>query len=94
MNYTQEVYPTILTALESITAQQANPTEHTMQKVKKLLDYASTHPDAKLTYHASAMVLVGHSNASYLSEARSKSRTGGHFSCQTTRRSLSTMDQC
>ena len=36
----------MLTALGSIAKQQANPTENTIQKVKQLLDYATTHPDA------------------------------------------------
>ena len=39
-----------------------------MQKVKQLLDYAATRPDAILTYHASDMLVAGHSDASYLSE--------------------------
>ena len=43
------------------------------------LDYASTHPDAIITYHASNMVLVGHSGISYLSESKARRRTGGHF---------------
>jgi hypothetical protein len=30
-------------------------------------------------YHASDMVLTGHSNASYLSESKAHSRVGGHF---------------
>ena len=50
-----------------------------MQKVKQLLYYAATHPDAILKYHASDMVLAGHSDASYLSETKSRSRAGGHF---------------
>ena len=50
-----------------------------MQRAKKLIGYAATHPDAIITYHASDMVLVGHSNASYLSESGSRSRAGGHF---------------
>ena len=36
----------MLTALGSIAKQQANPTENTIRKVKQLLDYATTHPDA------------------------------------------------
>ena len=58
--------PTILTSLGSITAQQANLTEQTMPKVKQLLDYAASRPDAVITYQASEMVLAGHSDASYL----------------------------
>ena len=50
-----------------------------MNQVRQLLDYAATHPDANITYRASAMVLTGHSDASYLSEAKSRSRSGGHF---------------
>ena len=92
--YAWEVDPTMLTAILSISAQQANPTEHTIQKVKQLLHYVVTHPDATLAYHASDMVLAGHSDALYLSETKSRSRAGGHFSCQTTRRSLQTMKQC
>jgi hypothetical protein len=36
-----------------------------------LLNYAATHPDAVLSYHASDMVLHVHSDASYLSESQS-----------------------
>ena len=50
-----------------------------MKKVKQLLDYAATHPDAILTYHANDMVLTFHSNALYLSETKSRSRAGGLF---------------
>ncbi len=50
-----------------------------MKKVRQFLDYASTHPDAIVTYHASDMVLAGHSNALYLSESKARSWVGGHF---------------
>ena len=56
----------MLKTLGSIRVQQANPTEHIMQKVRPLLDYAATYPDAILTYHPSDMVLAGHIDASYL----------------------------
>ena len=39
-----------------------------MKKVTHFLDYAASHPDAIITYNASNVVLVGHSDASYLSE--------------------------
>ena len=94
MYYARAVDPTMLIALESVTAHQENPTEHTIQKVKQLLDFAATHPDAILTYHASYMVLAGHSYASYLSDTKSRSRAGRRFSCQTARSSLPTMEQC
>jgi hypothetical protein len=70
---------TNLTALGSIATQQANPTKNTMIKVKQFLDYASTRPNAIVTYQASDMVLAAHSDASYLSEANARSQAGGHF---------------
>ena len=48
--FERAVYLTMLTALVSIAYQQANPTDQTMQKVKQLLDYPASHPDAVLAY--------------------------------------------
>ena len=79
MYYSRAVDPTILISLGSISAQQANPTDQTMQKVKQLLDYVATHPDAVITYQASDMVLASHIDAFYLSETRARRRAGGHF---------------
>lgn len=77
--YARAVDCTMLAALGSIASQQAKPTQKTMEKVKQFLDYAATHPEAVITYRASDMVLAGHSDASYLSETRARSRAGGHF---------------
>jgi hypothetical protein len=70
---------TMLPALGSLTMQQASPTQNTKQLVHQFLHYATTHPNAIITYRASDMVLAGHSNASYLSETNARSRAGGHF---------------
>ena len=77
--YARCVDASMLPALGSLATQQANPTQNTMMKVKQLLDYAATHPDAIVTYNASDMVLAAHSDASYLSESNARSRAGGHF---------------
>jgi hypothetical protein len=77
--YARAVDCTMLPALGSLATQQANPTQHTLAKVHQLLDYAATHPDAMITYRASDMVLAAHSDASYLSESKARSRAGGHF---------------
>ncbi len=77
--YGRAVDSTMLTALSSIASAQAEPTEDTLANIKIFLDYAATHQDAVLTYHASDMVLVVHSDASYLSEPKARSRAGGHF---------------
>jgi hypothetical protein len=69
----------MLTALGSLAAEQSNPTERTMEKCKQFLDCAATQEDAVITYGKSDMVLAIHSDASYLSEPRARSRAGGHF---------------
>jgi hypothetical protein len=45
----------------------------------QLLDYLSFNLEAKVRFHASDMVLNIHSDASYLTEAKSCSRLCGHF---------------
>jgi hypothetical protein len=72
--YGRAVDSTLLVALSSLASAQAAPTEHTMELIKWLLDYAATNPDAILTYKSSDMILAVHSDASYLSEAN-------HFFC-------------
>ncbi len=66
--YGRAVDSTMLTALSAIASAQAEPKEETMTRCKQFLDYAATHQDAILTYKASDMVLVIHSDMSYLSE--------------------------
>ena len=77
--YARAVDPTMLVALSAIASAQSNPTVETMEKCKLFMDYASTHPDAIITYRASEMVLAAHSDASYLIEPKARSRAGGHF---------------
>jgi hypothetical protein len=50
-----------------------------MRQTLQLLDYLASQEDAVLSYHASDMVLAVHSNASYLSKPKARSRAGGHF---------------
>ena len=50
-----------------------------MRKTLKFLDYVATHPDAVLTFEKSDMILNVHSDASYLTEPKARSRAGGHF---------------
>ena len=77
--YARAVDANMLPALGHIATQQASPTKNTMNKVKHFLDYAASHPDAIITYRASDMVLDAHSDASYLSESKARSRAGGQF---------------
>jgi hypothetical protein len=77
--YARCVDSSMLPALGTLTTQQETPTKNTMKKIKQFLDYVSTNPNAVVTYHASNMVLAGHSNALYLSKSNAQSRAGGHF---------------
>jgi hypothetical protein len=77
--YAIAVDPTMLVALGTIAANQSTATATTSHAVVKLLNYAATHPDAAIRYHASDMVLYLHSDASYLSASKVRSRAGGHF---------------
>jgi hypothetical protein len=60
-------------------SEQPNATEVTENKAIKLLNYCNTHPETKICYHASDMILHIHSDASYFSESEAKSRAGGFF---------------
>jgi hypothetical protein len=77
--YARAVDPTMLTALSALAAQQAKGTEQTMEDACKFLNYCATHPDAVLRYQKSDMILKIHSDASYLSEPKARSRAAGHF---------------
>ena len=70
---------TLLCPISAIASQSAQPTQDTMNHTLKLLDYLATHEHAILTYHASDIILAAHSDASYLSEPKERSRAGSHF---------------
>jgi hypothetical protein len=65
--YACTVNPTILMALSAIASQQTAPTEDTCNCVNQFLNYMATHPDAKIRYSASNMILNVHSDALHLS---------------------------
>ena len=77
--YSRGCDPTIIVALNEISNSQASPTEHTKAACNMLLDYLATHPDAKIRYHASDMVLAVCSDAAYLVLPNARSRAAGHF---------------
>jgi hypothetical protein len=62
-----------------LASEQSNATEVTADKVIKLLNYCNTHPETKIGYHESDMILHTHSDASYLSESEATSRAGIFF---------------
>ena len=79
MYYGLAVDPTMLVALGDLFSQQAKSTAKTYDKVIWFLKYAATHPDAIIWYHSIGMILHVHSDASYLSDPRARSRAGRHY---------------
>ena len=77
--YSRAVDPTLLVALNEIATSQANPTEQTRAKVKWLLDYVATYPNATIRFYKSDMVLYVDSDAAYLVLPNARSRFAGHF---------------
>jgi hypothetical protein len=77
--YARAVDMTVLMALSSIASEQTKGSEHTLEKAYQVLDYLASHPDAVVRFQASDMVLNIHSDASYLSEPKARSRACGHF---------------
>ncbi len=69
----------VLMALSTIASEQAHGTGNMMQKTKQLLNYLATHSDATVWFHTSDMILIIHSDASYLSAANAHSQAWWHF---------------
>jgi hypothetical protein len=76
--YARAVDPTLLVRLGQLAAYQAKPTERAAASLEYLLEYAATYPAAATVFHASDMSLYVHSDASYLSEPKARSRAGGY----------------
>ena len=77
--YGRAVDRTILNALSNIASHQEKPTEKTKKASNTFLDYMATYPEATTRYYASDMILNVHSDASYLTAPKGRSRIGGHF---------------
>jgi hypothetical protein len=77
--YARAVDPTLIMPINVLASEQSKATSVTSEKVIKLLNYCNTHPETKIRYHASDMILYIYSYASYLSEKEAKSRAGGFF---------------
>jgi hypothetical protein len=75
----QAVGLTMLTALSALASEQAAPTEKNDAKCLQFLDYTASQEDAIVSYRASDMRLVIHSNALYLSGPKACSRAGSHM---------------
>jgi hypothetical protein len=80
LHYSRAVDPTVIIPLNDIATEKTTATKKTKTATGQILDYLDTHPDAAIQLHASDMILHIHSDASYLSVSKSRSRLGGLFS--------------
>ena len=77
--YGRAVNPTLAHALNDLATKTPNATAEQTNALNHLLNYAATHPDATIRYHASEMILHIHSDASYLTAKNVHSRAGDNF---------------
>ena len=56
-----------------------DPTEQDEKILHQFLDYMATYPNAVVRFHASDMILRANTDASYLTEPETCSRTSGYF---------------
>ena len=73
--YARALDNTMLVSTNNLASAQTKGTSKTLEAREHLLDYAATHPIAKLRYHASGMILHIHSDGSYLSVSKIRSRS-------------------
>ena len=59
-------------------AKSSNNIRAIRTRINHFLDYAATHPSAKLKYIASNMCLWAHPDTSYLCETKGRSRAGAY----------------
>jgi hypothetical protein len=69
-----ELDPTLLVTLSALASQLSTDTTTTINDVSHFLDLCSTNPESSIRYFASDIQLKIHSDASYLSEPKAKSR--------------------
>ena len=77
--YARAVDGTLMATHNELESPQSQGTQATMQATKKLMDYCHTHIDDKIRYCASQMQLHIHSDESYLSVSKARSKVGGGF---------------
>ena len=68
----------MMPVLSAIEREQSQATKRSMENTIQLLDYLATHPDAKVGFYTSAMILNIHSGPSYLSEPQAIRKLAGY----------------
>ena len=73
------VESTLFRPISAIASQSAKPTKETLQQTQQFRYYVATQEELVFNFNTSDMKLAAHSDASYLSEPKARSRAGGHF---------------
>ena len=68
----------MLPAVSMLSTKQSKPTITDMAAADYLMDYAHTYPDIRIKFTKSDMILMSHTDSTYLSEPNASSRVGGH----------------
>jgi hypothetical protein len=71
--------PTLIVPLRTLASQLSTFTTTTIDDVSHIIDYCSNHPESSIRYFPYDMQLKIHSDASYISEPKAKSRIGSYF---------------
>ena len=76
--YARAVDSSLLPALGTLASAQAQGTRATAKACVQLLNYCATYPNTTIRFYHSDMILKVHSDASYLSESKARSRAAGY----------------
>ena len=79
LRYARAFDLTVVMTISIISTEQAQATNKMINNAKQFLNYLSSNPNAMMQYYASGMILNIHSDALYLSDRNSKSRSSGIF---------------
>ena len=70
---------TLLKTLSTLSTEQIKDIEYTKTKINQLFDYCVTHPNTKIQFYTSDIILHIHSDKLYLSEPNSCSAATEYF---------------
>ncbi len=74
--YARAVDSTLLTRVSKLSSLQSTGTTKVLEDAERMFQYCMSYPDANIHFHASDMQLICYTDASYLSESKSRSRGG------------------
>lgn len=75
--YARAVDPTMLTATNAVSSEQAKPTQRVREQAVRLLQYARAYPANEVVFRKSKMQFILQVDASYLSRTKGRSVAGG-----------------